>query len=143
LDRAEDSVHLRAISGVIDRKMNFQMGDQWGSIPQLQVRLGFPMIPFHNQQLVVNGRIGAKRESGFSTATVSEDHIDEMATIQPHGSHYFPVIPFEQSRWRGGCCRCGVRRYHLPGLKCGSQGGLETHLRKMMLEELQGRKSLR
>ena len=99
--------------------MNFQMGDQWGSIPQLQVRLGFPMIPFHNQQLVVNGRIGAKRESGFSTATVSEDHIDEMATIQPHGSHYFPVIPFDRHRGGGRpptpatppCVRVRTRRF--------------------------------
>jgi hypothetical protein len=31
----------RAISGVIDRKMTFQMGDQPGTSLQLRVRLGF------------------------------------------------------------------------------------------------------
>jgi hypothetical protein len=51
----------------------------------------------------------------------------------------------ERSRWRGG--RCRVSDVGCPDsaqISCGSQGGVPvTHLRKMMLEELQGRKSLR
>jgi hypothetical protein len=52
-----------------------------------------------------------------------------------------PVCASERSRWRGGRCRVGdAGSPDFGQVICGSQGGVPvTHLRKMMLEELQRR----